>query len=557
MSDGRESMEGESLLEELAGYSDEEIEEVLAGMPDLAVESLLREVSGGGASQALPADPLAQASEIDPAYRPRDHLAYLSQRLRQAVEDVEAGQNRYILISMPPRMGKSQMTSTYFPLWLLRRHADWKIGLISHSDSLSIGWGREVRRLIEENSEAYGIRLARDAGAASHWQTESKGSVTSRSVGQSVTGLGFKVMLIDDAVKDFAAAHSAKQRDNLWSWWTLNAVTRLEPPNLVVMIGTRWHEDDLLGRVRSPEYPGDPAEWEVISFPAIAEENDVLGREPGEPLISPLVEESHEEALVRWEDQKRTVGSYAWSALYQQRPAPSKGAIFDTGWWRYWTTDPEKVTDDGKVVLFDPSRAGRWIDSWDTSFKGSEDGDFVVGQRWCRQGGNRFLVAQQRGRWSFTQTLDKMRMWGQTEAPIASPYGHLVHERLIEEAANGAAIIDTLKEEISGIKPIKAVLGKEARARAITPEVESGNVLLPLPSEPGHEWVNDLLSELRNFPHDAHDDQVDSLTQALNNLRESGRASVTVPGRTGRVIEQNRGRTALSQVRRGRGPGGR
>src|SRR5690606_23857561 len=142
-----------------------------------------------------------------------------------------------------------------------------------------------------------------------------------------------------------------------------------------------------------------------------------------------------------------------------------------------------------------------------------------------------------RGRWSFTQTLDKMRAWGLGDEPYLSPYGHLVHERFIEEAANGAAIIDTLREEISGLKPAKAVVGKEARARAVTPEIESGTAVLPVPADPGSEWLSDLLSELPNFPHDAHDVQVDVLTQGLSALRETGRAAITVPGRSGAAVQ--------------------
>src|SRR5690606_24012967 len=112
-------------------------------------------------------------------------------------EDVEQGRSRYLLVSMPPRSGKSQLASTWFPLWLIRRHPDWKIGLISHTDTLAISWGRTVRALIEEHEQEFGIRLAKDAGAASNWQTEARGSLTARSTGQSITGLGFKVMIVD------------------------------------------------------------------------------------------------------------------------------------------------------------------------------------------------------------------------------------------------------------------------------------------------------------------------------------------------------------------------
>lgn len=481
-------------------------------------------------------DPLEAAMQTDDGYRSRPHLEYLAGRLAKAMHDVENGESRFITVSMPPRMGKSALTSVNMPIWLLRQHPDWKIGLVSHSPALAVSWGRQVRRVVEEHGTEFGLQIAHDAGAVADWQTTEGGSIVSRSApGQSITGLGFKVMLVDDLVKDFAAAHSAVDRESLWDWWVANAQTRLEPPSLVVVIGTRWHEDDFIGRLLSPEYSPDRDKWEVIKFPAIAEQADVLGRSEGDPLFSPLLEETREEALERWAQMKTSMGSYSWAALYQQRPSPAQGAVFDVGWWRYWTHDPAKVTGDGRVVLAPDAawRAGQWVDSWDLTFKGSENSDFVVGQRWVRTGPDRYLVAQQRGRWSFTETLDHMERWGRTDDHDVSPYGECVHQCLIEDAANGSAAIDVLRKRVSGVKPVKARTSKEIRARAITPEIESGNVYLPYPSDPGNEWVEDLLSELREFPNGKHDDQVDALTQALNGLRDGGRGSVAVP--TGRL----------------------
>jgi predicted phage terminase large subunit-like protein len=154
----------------------------------------------------------------------------------------------------------------------------------------------------------------------------------------------------------------------------------------------------------------------------------------------------------------------------------------------------------------------------------------VVGQRWVRYQANRYLVSQKRGRWSFTKTIAEMLLWAQTDNPSVSLCGHLVHQRLIEEKANGAAIIDVLKEKIAGLKPVNPTISKEARARAVTPECESGNGFLPHPGDPGNEWVTDFLSELRDFPHGAADDQVDGLSQGLTGLRDPGRGLVTVPG---------------------------
>lgn len=313
--------------------------------------------------------------------------------------------------------------------------------------------------------------------------------------------------------------------------------------NGLVSHNTRWHTDDLVGRLLSREYPGDPSDWEVIRLSAIAEKNDVLGREPGTPLLSPLdLNESIEMASKRWNRVKNDVGSYVWSSLYQQNPAPAEGTTLKVDWFRYWTTDPDLVEKDefgdpkenGKTVLLDPDKLGtaEWTDSWDLTFKGSDTSDYVVGQRWAKVGANRFLIAQQRGRWSFSEVLRRMRDWAKRDDPAVSPYGHYVYQRIVERAANAEAAQDTLRDEIAGIKLVSARTSKENRARAVSPEIESGNVLLPHPAEPGMSWVGDMIAEIREFPNGAHDDQVDTMTQALAHLRDGGMTGIVMPGET-------------------------
>lgn len=493
----------------------------------------------------LPKTPLQQARELDDSFRVLPHIEFLSDRFAKAMSDVERGRNRRITVSMPPRAGKSELISKRFPLWALRRHPQWKIVQASYTGGLVADFAKWTRAVIEERPDL-GIALSPSTGGRAAWSTAEGGGIFTTSVRGGLTGRGARVVVIDDPIKDFIEAHSAVMRQNVWDWWLSVVQTRLEPPFLVVVVATRWHEDDFIGRLLSPEYEGDPRDWEEIRLPAIADApDDAIGRNPGDPLYVPVIQEDRGEALDRWDDVRRAVGSYTWSALYQQRPSPARGSIFDIGWFRYWTSDPMKATDDGRVVYIDPYDlfAAKWVDSWDCAFKGSSShtgagsgADFVVGQRWVRHGPNRYLITQKRGRWSFTQTIEQMKLWLRTDDEINSYMGHLVHDRLIEDTANGPAIIDTLKERVAGLKPVKVSVGKEARARAITPEVESGNVYLPLPSDPGNEWVQDFISEVRNFPHDANDDQVDCAVQALTYLRDSGRGGLTVPGRSSASI---------------------
>lgn len=556
------------LLYLLGEYSAEELDEALRAMPPAAVQALMGAAPPSRAAPSPPPpSPLAQAQALDPMYRERSHLQYLSERLKQAVEDVENGKDRRLLVKMPPRMGKSQLTSVNLPLWLLHKHPDWKIGLISHSPNLAVSWGRQIRRVVEDRSELLGgIAVAKDAGAVTEWETTAGGSIMSRSPGQTLAGWGFKVLLVDDPVRDFAGAHSARQREDLWNWWRASALTRMEPPSLVIVVMTRWHEDDLMGRILSSDYEGDPNEWEQISFPAIAEEHDVLGRAPGEPLITPLFAETNEQALERWGSIRRDQGSYVWNALYQQRPSSPTGAIFNVEWFKFWTSDKSKVTDDGRVVYFDPEehvRTGNWADSWDMTFKDADTSDYVVGQRWVMVGPNRYLITQKRGRWDFNRTLTEVDEWCDPESDhYASPFGRAVHTRLVEDKANGTAIMSVLKEQVPGLIPVPVTSregSKEARARAESPTFEAGNVLLPLPSDPGNEWVSDYLSELREFPSGAHDDQVDATTQALRRFRlSSGIGYVGNPARKRRDVSPASALIAAAKAQRNhqRGPQG-
>jgi predicted phage terminase large subunit-like protein len=487
----------------MRSMSPEDFEDYLASLPEGYLNALVRSTTA--LETNIPASVLEQAMALDPKFVSRPHLEYLSARITAAYEDVKAGTNRMIMVSMPPRTGKSALLSEHLPVWLLRQQPTWKFALVSYTPTLAIEWSRAVRKVIAERGLELGVQIARDAGAVTDWETTEGGEVHARSVAQGLTGFGANVLIIDDPVKNSIVAHNFNYREMIWSQWTANMQTRLEAPFLVVVVQTRWHEDDLSGRLQNPEIVGaNPEEWEKISFPAIAEEDDVLGRKPGDPLFSPLIEMTRDKALAWWERLKRSMSSYDFAAQFQQRPAPAQGAIFNVDWWRFWTTRPEFVsykmdengnetsTPDGTVILRPDLSGARLLDSWDLNFDDTVNSDFVVAQRWGMTGARRYLLSQVRGRWDFPETLKQFELFNDDRR---------VHEHLVEKKANGAAMIKMLSDKFSGIKPINPTSSKEVRARAITAEVESGHVYLPDPRE--FPWVNDLLDELREFPSPA------------------------------------------------------
>jgi predicted phage terminase large subunit-like protein len=228
-----------------------------------------------------------------------------------------------------------------------------------------------------------------------------------------------------------------------------------------------------------------PDQWEVISLPAIAEENDLLDREIGEPLWA----EFGYDRL--WAQNKRKeVGTRTWSALFQQRPSPDSGDIFKREWIQFYKALPQ--LDEMAISV-------------DASFKDTKASDYCVLQVWGRRGADKYLIDQIRDQMGFPATVQAIRA-------LSAKYPK-AHTKLVEDKANGTAVIDYLKKEIYGLIPVEPMGGKEVRASAISPQWEAGNVYLPDPSHA--PWVNDFVEELIQFPQAKNDDQVDAMTQML------------------------------------------
>lgn len=420
----------------------------------------------------------------------------------QALVDAAEGRAPYLLLSMPPQEGKSQRVSRWFPLWLLLRNPDMRIAIVSYSDALARRWGRTIRNDIREHPEL-GLRVRSDTSAANEWQLDGyDGGVITAGIESGLTGRPVDGLIVDDPVKGQAEADSEVYRENAKDWWRGTASARLAPGAVGVVVATRWNEDDLTGFLKGPENE-DAAAWRYLNIPAQAEDpDDILGRRPGEFMTSARGR-THEE----WEQRKRNAGSRAWNALYQGRPAPAEGGVFKRDWWRTAVVRPVQRSDGTWSSLMDVE-----VISMDAAFKDTDGSDFVVLQVWGKTGARVRLVDQVRARMDFDGSVRALK------ALAAKWPGARL--KLVEDKANGPAIISHLRKEVAGIVPVTPKDSKLARAYAVTPYVEAGNCEIPDPS--WAPWVGDFVEECAAFPNAAHDDQVDCMTQALDRLLGAG-----------------------------------
>jgi predicted phage terminase large subunit-like protein len=410
--------------------------------------------------------------------------------------------NSRLIVSMPPQEGKSTRCGIMFPLWALTQDPDKRIAMTSFSDRLARRNSRDIMNLIKSDGDMLGLAISRDVGSQTEWKVDGHiGGVYAASVGGPLTGQPADMVIIDDPHKGAKEADSELQRQDVWDWWTSTVRTRLSPGASVILILTRWHEDDLAGRFINAE---DGHQWRVVNIPAVADhdpekgETDPLGREPGQGLNSARGERD-------WNATRVAVGSRTWNALYQGRPAPSEGGLFKRSDWKFYE-HPLWVEVDGVRTTTGDSDV--LVMSWDMTFKSTQKSDYVVGQVWLHRGANVYLLDQIRKRMTFTESLAAVKLlvarWPQCAI------------KLVEDKANGTAVMDMLKPEMPGLIPVTPHESKEARAAAVSPFVEAGNVWLPdVKLAP---WVAALVDEAAAFPNGAHDDQVDGMTQALQRM---------------------------------------
>lgn len=415
------------------------------------------------------------------------HLEFLNQKL----SDITEGRSHRLIISMPPRHGKSEFTSKYFPAWYLGKFPDRRVILASYEADFAASWGRKVRDLIEgPGREFFGISVRADSSAANRWDLAGRdGGMVTAGVGGPITGRGANILILDDPIKNAEEANSATIRQRHRDWWRSTAYTRLEPGGAAIVMCTRWSLDDLPGWLIA-EAEGDGESWDVLNFPALAQENDPLGRVPGEALWPERFPEP------RLREIEKSLGSYWFASLYQGSPIPAGGGLFR----REWLAQVVDAAPAGRV-----SR----IRYWDlASVLGG--GDFTSGLKMARTSDGLFYIEDiVRGQWG---PHDRDKIIQQT----AQLDGRDVPIRIEQEpGSSGVSLIAAMVRMLSGfvVHPDRVTGDKATRAAPLAAQCEAGNVKIVKGPH-----VKDFIEEAAFFPFGKHDDMIDSASGAFNAL---------------------------------------
>lgn len=413
--------------------------------------------------------------------------------IQSQLDQVTTGNIRKLMLFMPPRHGKSELTTVRYPVWRLECEPTLRVIVGAYNQTLAEKFSRKARRIALQR-----IALSQDRTAVEDWETTRGGGLRAVGVGGGITGQGGDLIIIDDPVKSREEANSPTYRERVWDWYTQDLYTRLEPGGSMILIMTRWHEDDLAGRILASE---DGPQWSVVSLPALAEASDPLGRALGEALC-PDRFTAADLAKIR-----TVLGTWAYTALYQQRPLPAEGGMFKHPWF--------------EIVAGIPAMAER-IRYWDKGGSAGR-GDYTAGVKMARtREGIYFIEDVVRGQWSALEREKIIRQTAELDG-LAVPVwveqeggsgGKESAENSVRYLAGFRARAETAKSD------------KITRADAFSAQCEAGNVKLVR-----GEWNAAYLAEITSFPHGTHDDQVDASSGAFNKLALTPKPVATAPAR--------------------------
>ena len=446
------------------------------------------------------------------AWKKTRFAAYLAGELERFIETDTGNAYDILVVESPPQHGKSMTVTEALPSWCLGRHPDWRVILASYNDETAERFARRNKEKLRRfggtlwGVDLGGVNRAREFEITG--EGGSRGQLLSRGIRAGITGNPANLMIIDDPIKNRLEADSPTYRSQIWGEWLNSLKSRLYAGAKVVVIMTPWHEDDLAARLMQTE-----RNIRLMRLPVEAEEGDPLGRAPGEPLCPELGKDA------KWLEQYRESylndpegGPRAWSALYRCSPRVEGGNIVKRSWWKRY--DPKTVTAFGTEVI-----------SVDAAFKGNDTNDYVAIEVWGKRGNDYYLRYCLNRHMDFPQTVEAIRT-----VRRLYPEARTV---LIEDKANGSAVIQTLQKEMFCVA-VNPRGGKEARVHAISPAVESGHVYIPA----GESWAEDFIDQFTAFPAGKNDDMVDSATQAITYLlHASGEAVSAGPVRRDEAAE--------------------
>ena len=447
---------------------------------------------------------------VDDQYIAADHLILIENYLGEVEKYIEShgveGIGRLIL-TMPPRHGKTLTVAKRWPAFLLGRHHDWRIALVSYGAELSEDASRAIRSLVRDEPRYSHIfpdaKISDESQAVKRWALAGRSaddpSLVAVGVGGPLTGRGFHVIIIDDPLKGRAEAESEVIRKGLHNWYQGTLRTRLEPGGAIVIIQTRWHEDDLVGFLLAQQEAGDGEQWTLVNLPALAETMD----KDGNPVEDPL---GRKEGEALWPQRfnraillatKRAVGSYDWESQFQGHPKPPQGSKILREWLQV-------------IPLEKVPQGLRWARYWDLAISSKEGASYTASCRCAFDDtGNLYIAGMIRGRWEWPTQRRIMRATMLAEASLGVLHG-------VESALHGTAAVQEFRRDkiLRGIafKPVEVHVDKLTRALPWIALAEDGKVFLA-----AGPWTSAFIDEAAAFTgkNDLYDDQVDAVSGAV------------------------------------------